>query len=86
MWPSLLSYIQARPKYRLFRDNSARNDIAWRRRRAQNLSSDEIPLRDFPFLVYFPQDSIRSLELPNDVIIEQAAAEESDVQHSGALA
>ena len=73
-------------KYRLFRDNNARNDIAWRRRRGQNLLSDEIPLCDFAFMIYFPQDSIRSFQLSNDVIIEKAAAEKPDVQHSGALA
>ena len=37
-------------------------------------------------MIYFPQDSIRSFQLSNDVIIEKAAAEKPDVQHSAALA
>ena len=67
-------------------DDSARNDIAWCRRRVYGSPLDKILSYDFPFVLYFPQNSIRSHEFSNDVIIEQAAAEEADVQHSGALA
>ena len=33
----------------------------------------------------FPQDSIRCLELSNDVTVKQTAAEQSDVEYSGTL-
>ena len=37
-------------------------------------------------MLNFPQDSIRRLDLSNDIILKQAAAEESEVQDPGALA
>ena len=37
-------------------------------------------------MFYFPQDSIRCLELSNDIVVEQAAAEESNIQDTGTLA
>ena len=52
----------------------------------RNWLQDELSSYDFPFGFYFPQDSIRCLELSNDIVVEQLAAEKSDIQDTGTLA